>query len=77
MSEYRLGDYNRGGFIAFIFSMGFTVAFFVYIAFLHPGVNLNEIQVKEIQQQQAQEKEAPVAQPAAEQPAQEQAPEAK
>lgn len=77
MSEYKIGDYNRGGFIAFMFSMGFTMAFFIYIAFIHPGINLNEIQVKEIQKQE-QQKEAPVAaEPATEQPAQEKAPEAK
>ncbi len=75
MSEYKLGDYNRGGYIAFMFSMAFTMAFFIYIAFLHPGINLNEIQKQEIQKEQ--QKEAPVAQPAAEQPAQEKAPEQK
>jgi hypothetical protein len=46
MSEVRLGDYNRGGYIAFMFSMAFTMIFFVYIAFIHPGVNLNELEVE-------------------------------
>lgn len=38
------GDpYNRGGFIAFIFSMVFSLAFFVYVSFVHPGVDLKEV----------------------------------
>lgn len=38
------GDsYNRGGFIAFAFSMAFSLLFFVYVSFLHPGVDLKEI----------------------------------
>lgn len=62
MSEYQLGDYNRGGYIAFMFCMAITMVFFVYIAFIHPGVDLKEIQGSETQ------KEAPVA-PAAAEPA--------
>jgi hypothetical protein len=42
--------------------MAFTIVFFIYIAFIHPGVDLKEIKVPEIQ------KEAPVA-PAAAEPA--------
>ncbi len=34
--------HNRGGFAAFIFSMVFVFAFFAYIAFIHPGVDLGE-----------------------------------
>jgi len=64
VSEYKIGDYNRGGFIAFMFSMVFTLAFFVYIAFIHPGVDLHEIQPAAIQKQD--QKEAPVAQPSTE-----------
>jgi hypothetical protein len=75
MSEYKIGDYNRGGYIAFMGSMAFTLAFFIYIAFIHPGVDLHEIQAAQSQKQD-QQKEAPVAQPDA-QPAQEPAPEAK
>ena len=60
MSEYQLGDYNRGGYIAFMFSMAFTIVFFIYIAFIHPGVDLKELKIPETQ------KEAPVAPPAAE-----------
>lgn len=58
MSEYRMGDYNRGGYLAFMFSMAFTMVFFIYIAFIHPGVDLKEIKDLET-------KEAPVAQPPA------------
>lgn len=35
-------EYNRGGMIAFIFSMGFVSLFFIYIVFIHPGVDLKE-----------------------------------
>lgn len=35
--------YNRGGLIAFIFSVVFSFSFIFYISFLHPGVNLKEI----------------------------------
>lgn len=34
--------HNRGGFSAFIFSMVFVFAFFAYISFIHPGVDLGE-----------------------------------
>lgn len=36
-------SYNRGGLIAFIFSMAFSLIFFAYIGLLHPGVNLKEV----------------------------------
>lgn len=35
-------DYNRGGFIAFIFSIVFVCLFFLYIVVIHPGVDLGE-----------------------------------
>lgn len=35
--------YNRGGFIAFLFSMVFSLGFFIYITLVHPGINLKEI----------------------------------
>lgn len=34
--------FNRGGFIAFIFSMVFVFGFFFYIVVIHPGVDLGE-----------------------------------
>jgi hypothetical protein len=43
MSTYNYGDYNRGGMLAFSFSMVITLTFFVYVAFIHSGVDLNEI----------------------------------
>lgn len=61
MSEYKMGDYNRGGMIAFVFSMVVTVVFFIYIAFIHPGVDLKEMQAPE-------KKEAPVVSPSADAP---------
>ena len=44
MSEaYNPGDYNRGGMITFMFSMIVTMVFFVYVGFVHKGVDLKEI----------------------------------
>lgn len=40
---YNYGDYNRGGMIAFWFSMVVTLVFFVYVAFIHSGVDLKEM----------------------------------
>lgn len=40
---YQYGDYNRGGMLAFSFSMVITLVFFVYVAFIHSGVDLKEI----------------------------------
>ncbi|MCB0377348.1 MAG: hypothetical protein KDD33_02560 [Bdellovibrionales bacterium] len=42
-NDYQYGDYNRGGMLAFSFSLAITLAFFVYVAFVHKGVDLNEI----------------------------------
>ena len=40
----QAGDtYNRGGFIAFMFSMVFSLLFFVYVGLMHPGVDLKEV----------------------------------
>ncbi len=36
-------QYNKGGLIAFVFSMAFCFVFFIYISFLHPGVDLKEV----------------------------------
>ena len=36
-------SYNRGGFYAFLFSMIFSLAFFTYVVFIAPGINLKEI----------------------------------
>ena len=36
-------NYNRGGYYAFIFSMAFSLLFFVYVTFMHPGINLKEV----------------------------------
>ena len=36
-------SYNRGGYIAFLFSMAFSLAFFVYVTLVHPGINLKEV----------------------------------
>lgn len=41
---YEYGDYNRGGMIAFTFSMVVTLVFFVYVAFVHSGVDLKEME---------------------------------
>ena len=39
--------YNRGGFYAFLFSMVFSLGFFVYVTFVHPGIDLKEIKTPE------------------------------
>lgn len=36
-------EYNKGGLIAFVFSVAFCLLFFVYIAFIQPGVDLKEV----------------------------------
>jgi mono/diheme cytochrome c family protein len=41
MSEGR-DTYNHTGFLSFVFSMGFVLAFFIYIVAIHPGVDLKE-----------------------------------
>ncbi len=35
-------DYNRGGFITFIFTMVFVLTFFIYLVVIHPGVDMGE-----------------------------------
>lgn len=46
VQEVQMGDYNRSGYLAFMFCMAFTIIFFVYIAFIHPGVDLKELEVE-------------------------------
>lgn len=41
--ENNHDQHNRGGLFAFLFSMIFCFVFFTYVAFIHPGVNLNEV----------------------------------
>jgi mono/diheme cytochrome c family protein len=36
-------NYNRGGYYAFVFSMVFSLVFFMYITFVHKGIDLKEI----------------------------------
>ena len=36
-------SYNRGGYIAFLFSMVFSLAFFIYVTVVHPGIDLKEL----------------------------------
>lgn len=38
---------EKGGYLALIFSMTFTVLFMVYISFLHPGVSLDRKAIEE------------------------------
>ncbi len=40
-------DYNRGGFITFIFTMVFVLTFLIYLVVIHPGVDMGE-KVQEI-----------------------------
>ena len=36
-------EYNRGGLIAFVGATAFCLLFFVYVSFIHPGVDLKEV----------------------------------
>ena len=38
---------EKGGYLALIFSMTFTVLFMIYISFLHPGVSLDRKAIEE------------------------------
>ncbi len=58
---YEYGDYNRGGMLAFFFAMVVTLLFFVYVAFLHSGVDLQEIKTKEVEQKMATPEKAEAA----------------
>lgn len=41
--------YNRGGMIAFVFSMVFSLAFFVYLALMSPGIDLKEVPAEAVE----------------------------
>ena len=41
--SYDGGSYNSSGFKIFIFSIVFSFSFFIYICFVHEGINLKEI----------------------------------
>lgn len=44
MSTYDPGSYNKSGFIIFLTAFGFSIAFLIFIAFMHPGVeNLDQL----------------------------------
>ena len=51
--DYNYGDYNRGGMWAFAIAMLVTLIFFIYVAFIHSGVDLKEME------QSGPEKEQP------------------
>ena len=42
-------DFNRGGMIAFVGSMAFTMLYFVYVAFMSGGIDLKEVAPEEEQ----------------------------
>lgn len=44
-------SYNTGGFYAFVFSMVFSLGFFVYVVMIHPGVDLKEVSPTAVEQQ--------------------------
>lgn len=39
-------NYNRGGFLAFMFCMVASTVFFIYISFIHPGIHLDKPKIK-------------------------------
>lgn len=51
--DYDYGDYNRGGMWAFIFSIFVTLVFFVYVAFIHSGVDLKEMDQNPLKSEKA------------------------
>jgi len=42
--DYNRDDYNKGGLYAFVGTVAFCLIFFVYISFIHPGIDLKEVQ---------------------------------
>ncbi len=38
-----MDKYNRGGMLAFLFSMAFSISFIIYLAFIQGGVDLKEV----------------------------------
>ncbi len=58
--DYQYGDYNRGGMLAFSFSMVVTLVFFVYVSFVHSGVDLKEIEQSQPKAEEAVEPAADV-----------------
>jgi mono/diheme cytochrome c family protein len=46
-------NYNRGGFIAFIGSVVFSLAFMAYVALMHKGIDLKEVQANQAAATQA------------------------
>ena len=47
MSDSKYKDpYNRAGMWAFVFSIAFSLCFFFWVTFLHPGVDLKEVKEK-------------------------------
>jgi mono/diheme cytochrome c family protein len=41
--DYNRDDYNKGGLYAFLGTIIFCLCFFIYISFIHPGIDLKEI----------------------------------
>jgi len=42
--DYNRDDLQQGGLIAFLGSVAFCLLFFVYISYIHPGIDLKEVQ---------------------------------
>ena len=53
--DYDYGDYNQSGMLAFSFSMVVTLVFFVYVAFVHSGVDLKEMKPEQPQAEKSAE----------------------
>ena len=58
--HYDQGSYNSSGFKIFAFSMVFSLSFFVYIGFIHEGVDLKEIPEEPAQEQMEGSGESPI-----------------
>ena len=58
-NDYDPGDYNRTGMLTFMVSMVATMGFFVYVSFIHAGVDLKEIPTEKPAAEKSAETEAP------------------
>lgn len=50
-------SYNKGGFIAFVGSMVFSIGFILYISFVHPGIELDKLKEQRDEARQAMAEE--------------------
>ena len=47
-SSENKNPYNLSGFIIFLFSLFFSLGFFIYVVYIHPPIDLQEISEEEL-----------------------------